>query len=91
MAIDQPLLCCICGERFSASAGGMSGHRFREGVCSYECQLRKTCRGANSIVGVLYSESAEQAYVEHHMHGLTDEEHGRDAACPRREGANSAR
>jgi hypothetical protein len=78
MYSDQPLVCCICSQNFAANAGGVHAHRFREGVCSIECQLRKTWRAVHSVMGVGWSALAEDAHVVQHAATLTDEQHGGD-------------
>lgn len=81
MCSDQPLVCCICGHHFAGNAGGVSAHRFREGVCSYECQLRKSWRAAHSVMGALWDQLGEDAHVAHHADALSDEERGRQRAA----------
>lgn len=73
MCSDQPLLCCICGGGFAGNAGGLQGHRFREGVCSFRCQLRKTWRASRSVLGVAWDEESESVHVAQHT-SVTDEE-----------------
>jgi hypothetical protein len=77
MCSDQPLVCCICAHRFAGNAGGVRGHHFREGVCSFACHVRKTWRASRSILGGDWDRDVEDAHVAQHVSALTDEEHER--------------